>query len=133
MNGYIAIEINSEKLGIKFGMPANEWFTRKLEEDNSLVGVDGSTSLIGVAYLIFYGYLNNCLHKDIEPTYKVGHFIEWVEEVSIDSENRILDEIGQCYIDSKFTKAWVERIEKATEEVKKKMIGNTLNPSATES
>lgn len=132
-DGYISIDVNGEKLGLKFGMLANEWFINQLEEDKSLMSADGEPSLIGAAYLIYYGYLNNCKHKGTKEAYNMGYFLQWIEEVSIDPEKaHVLEDIGVCYRDSRFTHEWIRRIDAATEEVKKKMIGSTLNHSATE-
>lgn len=138
-NGYTSIDFNGEKLGIKFGMPANQAFFIELKENPSKLIMDGAAlTLIGAARLLYYGYLNNCEVKDVLPVYTKGDFVEWMEEVDIDPERQhVYRELYQCYIESKYTKAWDERLQKLldAEEEKKKMmnpIGNTSNLSATE-
>lgn len=136
-NGYIAIDVNGEKLGIKFGMPANQEFSQKVFEGAPFKNPAGSVNSEGVAYLIYCGYKNNCDYKDAEVKYTPGYFREWVDDVSIDPEREhILTEIGDCYFKSKYTKAWQEKLDKALENLedeKKKMIGSISNPSVTES
>lgn len=132
-DGYIQIDVNGEMLGIKFGMLANEWFS-----DKALAGEltsNGTTNLEGVAYLIYCGYKNNCKQKKVPDVYHEGYFLEWVEEVSIDPEKQnLFTEIGECYIQSKFTKAWNEKVNKALETLedeKKKMIGSLSGHSVS--
>lgn len=137
MNGYIAIEINGEKVGLKFGMLMNKWYTEKMEEDINLLHQDGMPTTIGIAYLLYYGYLNNCKAKEVKESYSFEYFLDFVELALLNEEQtNVLIEVSKTFNESRYTKEWLKRIEDATEEVKKKMIetnGSTLNPSATES
>jgi hypothetical protein len=134
MNGYIALEINGEKVGLKFGMPANRWFTEKLSENIELISKDGVVTEIGVAYLIYFGYLNNCLVKEETQKHGFGYFMEYVEEALLNEDIMPnLIEVSKVYADSRYTQEWVKRIDNSTEEVKKKMIGIISNPSVLES
>lgn len=133
MNGYIALEINGEKVGLKFGMPANRMFTEKMAENIDLISKDGVVNEIGVAYLIYFGYLNNCLVKEETQKYGFGYFLEYVEDAILNPDLMpSLVAVSQCYADSRFTQEWVKRIDESTEEVKKKMTGIISNLSVTE-
>ena len=132
MNGYIAIEINSEKVGLKFSMLVSRWLTDKMQEDPTIFSF-GTFNEAGTAWLLFFAYKVNCDISNKPKKLHYGDFLSWVEEAEF---NPIIKEqltaAGKCYDDSMYTKKYVEELNKKTEEIKKKMIGISSNPSATE-
>jgi kynurenine formamidase len=128
-NGYINISVNGIAVGLKFGMPANRMFFEYLGEKFS----EGDIKLneIDISYLIYCGYVNNCLIKDEQAVIKKGQFLEWVEEQSLTAEgSKLMAEISQVWESSRFTEKHLEAIKDALnpEEAKKKLNGMTLNP-----
>jgi ferredoxin len=49
----------------------------KLVEGKSYQG--GDLNEIGLAHIIYSGYFNNCLVKDVEPTIKFEEIVDWIE------------------------------------------------------
>jgi len=134
-NGYCSVTINGKDVGLKFGMPANRMFFEKMALKPEILSGD-TVNEVGICHLIYAGYVNNCLVKDIEPELTFGFFMEWVEEALVDEGVKgKLQEVSNCYSESKFTQKCIEEINNKTEDLKKKiteMIGTTLNPSVTE-
>lgn len=82
MNGYTQIEINGQKVGLKFAYPAIKWFTEEsLKTDIYFVeGDNGGFTVEGLAKLIQCSYRNNCLLKEVEPVLTFEDFFNWVEQ-----------------------------------------------------
>lgn len=121
MNGFYSIKIDGEMVGLTFGMPANRWLYEKFHECPDLIsGTDIND--VGVAWLIYYGYKNNCLITDKTPIISFGKVMEEVMELELTDEGKaILQEVGKVFSESRFTIKYSEDINKKYEEVKKKM------------
>lgn len=119
MNGYISFEMNGQKVGLKFGLPANRDFVTMLNEHPEYLNPDGSPNGTAVAYLLYYGYKNNCLVKQEKATIPFESFHDFVDDAQMEEGEKLktLVEISECYAQSRYTKFIVE---KAEEEVKKK-------------
>jgi hypothetical protein len=129
MNGYINISVNGLPVGLKFGMHANEMFWKHL--GNKFSEGDITLNVVDISFLIYCGYVNNCLIKDEQAVIKKGQFLEWVENESLTDEgSKLMAEISQVWESSKFTEKHLEAIKDALnpEEAKKKLNGMTLNP-----
>jgi hypothetical protein len=74
---YTTITINDQKVGLKFGMASFRYLQDKLVEGKSYQG--GDLNEIGIAHIIYSGYFNNCLVKDVEPSLKFEEFVDWIE------------------------------------------------------
>ena len=74
---YTTITINDQKVGLKFGMASFRYLQDKLVEGKSYQGAD--INEIGLAHIIYSGYFNNCLIKDVEPTITFEDFVDWIE------------------------------------------------------
>jgi hypothetical protein len=74
---YTTITINDQKVGLKFGMASFRYLQDKLVEGKSYQG--GDVNEIGLAYIVYSGYFNNCLVKDVEPSLKFEDFVDWIE------------------------------------------------------
>ena len=93
-----------------------------LGEHPEYLNPDGSPGGTAVAFLLYYGYKNNCLVKQEQATIPFEAFHDFVDEAQIEEGEKLktLVAISECYADSRFTKAMVDKVEETTEEVKKK-------------
>jgi hypothetical protein len=63
---YCTITINGTKTGIKFGMASFRYLgDGKLVEGKTHKGEE--LNEIGIAHILYSGYWNNCIVKDVEP------------------------------------------------------------------
>ena len=74
---YTTITINDQKVGLKFGMASFRYLSDKFVE--GVAFNNGELNEIGVAHLIYAGYYNNCLVKEVIPTYKFEYFVDYIE------------------------------------------------------
>ena len=74
---YTTITINSETIGLKFGMASFRYLENKFVEGKSFS--NEQINEIGIANIIYSGYYNNCLVKDEEQKYSFEYFVDWVE------------------------------------------------------
>ena len=87
---YTTITINGEKIGLKFGMAS----FRYLSEGKFIEGKSFQNNVIteiGIAHIIYSGYMNNCIVKDIDEKYQFEYFVDFVE--SNIANNDFLEEI----------------------------------------
>lgn len=94
----------------------------------------GNTSL---AFLLNAGYWNNCIANGRAPKLKIGDFLKWLEENSDDEQvEKQLVTVAETFRDSQSVERYKQRVEKQTDELKKKietLTGMQSNPTATES
>ena len=74
---YTTITINDQKVGLKFGMASFRYLAEKFVEGVSYT--NGELNEIGISHLIYAGYYNNCLVKDVLPEYKFEQIVDYVE------------------------------------------------------
>lgn len=75
---YCTITINGEKIGLKFGMASFRYLSQnKFVEGKSFQ--NNELTEIGIAYILYSGYLNNTIVKDIEPTLTLENFVDYLE------------------------------------------------------
>lgn len=74
---YTTITINDTKLGLKFGMASFRYLQTRFIDGVSFNN-DGLNE-IGISHIIYSGYYNNCLIKDIEPSLSFGDIVDWIE------------------------------------------------------
>jgi len=87
---YTTLTINNEKIGLKFGMAS----FRYLSEGKFVEGKSFQNNIIteiGIAHIIYSGYMNNCLVKEIDEQYSFEFFVDFVES-NIKNE-KVMDEI----------------------------------------
>jgi hypothetical protein len=75
---YCTLTLNDTKIGLKFGMASYRYLSTKLVEGKTHQGAD--INEIGIAHILYSGYFNNCLIKDVEPDYSFEVFAEWLEQ-----------------------------------------------------
>ena len=74
---YTTITINGETIGLKFGMPSFRYLENKFVEGKSFT--NNQINEIGIAHIIYSGYMNNCILKDVDLKYNLEFFSDWIE------------------------------------------------------
>ena len=74
---YTTITINGTKIGLKFGMASFRYLQTRFVEGVAFNN-DGLNE-IGISHIIYSGYYNNCLIKDVEATLSFGEIVDWIE------------------------------------------------------
>lgn len=83
MNGYCEFEIKGEKVGLKFGMIANQRFLEKAKSFTFFETMsDGQRTLtvLGIAHVLYAGYVNNCYIKEQVTKHTFEDFFELIED-----------------------------------------------------
>jgi len=100
---YTTITIDDKKIGIKFGMASFRYLSEKFSTG---VGFDNNQlNEIGIAHIIYSGYYNNCLIKEIVPEYNLEFFVDAIE-FNIKNENFLMQiqDIIKLWSDNEFIK-----------------------------
>jgi hypothetical protein len=136
--GICSILMNGEDVALLFAMPACEYFQTKIAEGSIMVDEEGNT--IGnssLAFLVHAGYWNHCIANGVAPKKQIGDFLQWLEDNEDDEtvQQQLLI-VAEAFRDSRSLAKLKDRVEKKTEEIKKKiqeLNGKELNPTATAS
>ena len=81
---YTTITINEETIGLKFGMASFRYLQEKFQNDKNL---DSSVlNEITISHIIYSGYFNNCIVKEVDPKYKFADIVEWVEQTLLKNQ-----------------------------------------------
>lgn len=124
--------MDGEKVPLKFGMPACRYFMEKIDQEHISPLSGDSVNEVGIAYLLYAGYLNHCIIKEKVPEKTLEQFMEYVELMSDDPAAQAeMVKAGECFSLSKSVQKYVEKTEKAASEIKKKLDGMKSSLSAT--
>lgn len=126
------LELPTGPVKLRFGMPANRLIFAKLIEKPDFLNADKINEQ-GIAFLMHAGYVNACMADNIPETLTFADFYEFVED-NIDQLDTF-NMVATCYSNSRHTQKMIDKVNQATEEVKKKIhtsTGTPSNPSATE-
>jgi len=116
---YCTITINGEKIGLKFGMASYRYLSQgRLVEGKSFQ--DNDLTEVGLAHILYSGYYNNSIVKDIEPTLTFEDFVDYVE-ANI-SNDAFLEEVKKA-IDIWSTTDFIKKTQKLEEPKKKSSRG----------
>lgn len=74
---YTTITINGEKIGLKFGMASFRYLSDKFANNKAIE--NNELNEIAIAQIIYSGYYNNCLVKEIEPALTFEDFVDFIE------------------------------------------------------
>jgi hypothetical protein len=74
---YTTITINDTKVGLKFGMASFRYLSDKFIEGKAYS--NNELNEIGIAHILYSGYYNNCLIKDVEIEYSFEYFVDFIE------------------------------------------------------
>lgn len=108
-NGYTTIVIGGETVGLKYGLPAVRQITEKLSGGNLITG--NTYNEVGIAHILYAGYINNCIVKEVEAKHKFEFFYDFIEEIAISGEVEGVTEAIKCFEESRFVKALAKQIE----------------------
>jgi len=87
---YCTITINGQKVGLKFGMASFRYLSDgKLVEGKSFN--KNELNEVGIAHILYSGYYNNCLVKDVEPLLTFEDLVDHIEATLMNKEG--LEEI----------------------------------------
>lgn len=119
--GICYITLNDQKLKLRFGIPACRNISELLVSDNAIEYFDdGKLSEMGIAKLIYFAYLNECLVSGIAATYGFDTFVEFVEQKAVDGDLTEITEAAKTWADSKITKKMLTDMNEAVDDAKKK-------------
>jgi hypothetical protein len=74
---YTTITINNTKIGLKFGMASFRYLSDKFVEGKAYT--NNELNEIGIAHILYSGYYNNCLIKDVEIEHSFESFVDYIE------------------------------------------------------
>lgn len=83
---YTRITISGQEIGLKFGMYSARYLADKLQNGYCFVG-DNITE-IGIAHVVYSGYLNNCAVKDAPAALTFEDIVDFVEG-SVKDQDRV--------------------------------------------
>lgn len=117
---YTQITINGDLVGLKFGMYCSQLFFEAIDKGKKLM-VGDTLNELGISYILWYGYLNNCEVKQVDPKLTFEDFYSLVESSSEGN-----DEIVKA-LDIWASSKPVQKVLSTIEESKKKLSGPILS------
>lgn len=121
MINYTQITIYGKKVGLKFGMLASQLFYEVIEKGKKVMMGD-TVNELGITYLLWFGYLNNCEVKQVEPEMTFEDFYNFVESNIEDPDGQI-----KSAMDVWASSKPVQKAMEAADEAKKKSTGVILS------
>lgn len=116
MNGYIQVEINEKKVGLKFNMYAAENFTE----------VKGSLgNRANIVRMVWAGITGNAFVKQQEPVVSFEEVADWVEMLSLKGDDEdIIVKITETFLEAEPIKALLNKASENKEDgdAKKKTV-----------
>lgn len=115
---YTTITINDQKVGLKFGMASFRYLQSKFNDGRTFTNDD--LNEISISHLIYSGYYNNCLVKDVEPKITFEELVDYVE-ANLMNPNFVeeIKRIVEIWSQNEF----IKKAQEVTEETKKKTRG----------
>ena len=87
---YCTVTIKDQTIGLKFGMASFRYLSEgKFQEGKSFV--KNELNEIGIAHILYSGYYNNCLVKDVDLKLTFEDFVDFIESSMVNKSS--LDEI----------------------------------------
>lgn len=129
MNGIATITIDGQIVRLKFGLPAVRRIFEKMSEHELVVKRNGKDQYndLGIAHILFAGYLNGCMQRDEQPALSFESFYDVVENFAAGDHDR--EEIiaaVKSFEESRFVKPLADKGEKEEDEqAKKKKLNGT--------
>lgn len=116
---YTTILIDNKKIGLKFGLASFRYLKDKFVEGKSFE--NNELTEIGIAHILYSGYYNNCIIKDVELEYSFEYFVDFVESNLNNQDSLIaMKDIISLWSENDFIKK--EEIDSKKPEAKKKTI-----------
>src|SRR5665213_2489017 len=108
------IDFNGKKIGLKYGLPAIRSIYEKLDKVSFLAAE--TYSIVSLVQIVYSGYVNYCLVKELTPEITFEDVFDWVEDNVAGSE---VEKAVNAFNESKYIKKAVE----VKEEEKKTLTG----------
>lgn len=100
---YTTINIEGQEIGLKFGMFSAKYLQGKL--NNGFCFIGDEITEIGIAHVIYAGYLNNCAIKDIKPEITFERVVDFIEGSIKDADKvATLTDVIKVWTDVQFSK-----------------------------
>lgn len=100
---YITIDIEDKKIGLKFGMASFRYLQNRFKDEISFNGT--SLTEIGFAQILYSGYYNNCIIKDVVPEYNFESFVDFIENnLNNDAFIKQMNEVIELWSQNDFIK-----------------------------
>lgn len=114
---YTTFLLGDKKLGLKFGMASFRYLQNKFAK--GLVFAQNDLNEIGIAHIIYSGYQNNCLVKDVEPEVSFEELVDYIEQNLLDEAFiQQVKDIVEIWSNNDFIKKSVEQTEETTKKKK---------------
>lgn len=100
---YTTITINGQSVGLKFGMASFRYLQNKFQNDKSI----DSTILneITISHIIYSGYYNNCVVKEVDKVLSFADIVDWVEStLLLNKEDNEIAKAIKVWSESDFIK-----------------------------
>lgn len=129
MNGVATITISGQVVRLKFGLPAVRRVFEKMAE-HTLVekrGEEERYNDLGIAHVLYAGYLNGCMLHDAAPTLSFEHFYDYIEDFADDQSGKeeIIAAI-RAFEESRFVKRMETKPVEEGEHLEKKSHSNGM-------
>ena len=115
---YTTITIGDKKIGLKFGMASFRYLQSKFNDGRSFTSDD--LNEISISHILYSGYYNNCLVKDVVPEITFEELVDYVEANLVnESFVEVIKGIIEIWSQNDFIKKAID----STQETKKKTRG----------
>ena len=120
--GYIRAYILGEERGLKFGNLAAENIVVRLTQLGIATGGSNYSGAM-ISTIIYWGLFCNCIAKEVEPDFSFEDVMDWVDDMTNEptpETAEMLTRIVRTYEESKAARSVLSKLERMTEELKKK-------------
>jgi hypothetical protein len=101
---YCTITVNEQTIGIKFGMASFRYLSEGKFVEGKSFDSNGLNE-IGISHILYSGYYNNCIVKEIIPSLNFEDFVDYVETAMLNKEGiSKLTEIIKIWTDNRYLK-----------------------------
>lgn len=115
---YTTITIEGQEIGLKFGMFSAKYLQTKL--NNGFCFIGDEITEIGIAHVLYAGYLNNCAIKDIKPELTFEGVVNFIEGSIKDADKvTALTNVIKVWSEVQFAKSEVTKEPKKKRSLKK--------------
>lgn len=124
-SGICTITLKDKKQKIRFGIPACRNISEMLLSDiQGTYYLDGKLSELGIAKLLYFGYVNECLVAEVDQEYTYETFVEFVEDCELSGNLYDVKLVAETWAESRITKKILkdlsESVDSNSEDPKKK-------------
>lgn len=113
--GVITFKAGDEEIQLRFGMPANRLLVQRWA---TIPNFSNNLNEAEIAWLLYAGYVNACMARNIEAIKQFEFFYETVESMALSSEGvATLNDIATCYANSRQTIKMMDDIKKKTADI----------------